>query len=343
MRVTVYDIARELNIAQSTVSKALTNSSGVSDELRQKVLETAKRLGYRYNRYASSLARTSIKIGVTYPDVWHEYYSQIVKGIDEAITTLEDCNVSIVLKKFSSLYSDDEMTAIIDEFIAEGEVKGVLLFPSSTTFNPEHYRKLDEANLAYVVVANELLHKDKIPSVHVDAEMSGRVAAEALSLALPKGAKCATVIGTTENREHLKKMEGFIGEAKARGLTYVGDYRAMDMPELAYGVTEKLVSDHPDLAGIYIVSSNSLGVCQCIDEKYRDRGIKLVGTDIFDSIVPYMENGIMMATIYQSPAVQGRTAIMSLYDRIVTREPGQIDITVPPYLLMRSNYAAFMK
>ncbi len=342
MRVTVYDIARELNIAQGTVSKALTNRPGVSEELRQKVLETAKRLGYRYNRNASSLARSSMKIGVTYPEVWQEYYSRIIKGIDEAITVLEDCNVSVVVKKFSSLYSGDEFSGIIDDFIAEGDVKGVLLFPSSILFDMEQYRKLERAGIPYVVVANELQQKNTIPSVHIDAEMSGRLAAEILSLALPAGAKCATVIATADNLEMLRKMEGFVKEIKARGLDFAGSYSSLDMPELSSWVAEKILAEHPDIAGIYVASGNSVGLCRCLWNKYRQNGVKVVCTDLFEDIVPYLENGTVISAIYQNPIKQGRTALMSLYDRIISTKELPVDITIPPYAVMKSNYLPFL-
>ncbi|MBQ7603386.1 MAG: LacI family DNA-binding transcriptional regulator [Clostridia bacterium] len=342
MRATVYDIARELGIAQGTVSKALTGSPGVSPELREKVLETARRMGYRYNRYARSLASTPVKIGITYPDVWHEYYSRITKGIDDEIDDLEDRNVSVELKKFSSLYGDEEMAEIIDQFIAEGDVKGVLLFPSSTAFRPEIYKKLDNAGIAYVVVAHRIEEMESIPSVRIDAEMSGRLASDALSLALPSGSACAVIAGTMENREHLKKTRGFEDGAARHGLRYIGEYCSMDDPGLAFETADRLITDHPDVKGIYVVSANSVGVCRCIDEKYRDRGIKLIGTDIFDAIVPYIESGVMTATIYQSPSRQGRIAITSLYDRITTRKKVENDITVAPFLLMKSNYRPFL-
>ena len=342
MRATVYDIARELGIAQGTVSKALTGGPGVSPELREKVRETARRMGYRYNRYARSLASTPIKIGITYPDVWHEYYSRIKKGIDDVIDDLEDRNVSVELRKFSSLYGDAEMAEIIDRFIDDGDIKGVLLFPSSTVFRPEIYRKLDDAGISYVVVAHKIEGGDSIPSVRIDAEMSGRLAAEALSLTLPAGSACAVIAGTMENREHLKKTAGFKEGAAERGLGYIGVYCSMDDPDLAFETADRLITDHPDVRGIYVVSANSLGVCRCIDEKYRDKGIKLIGTDIFDGIVPYLENGIMTATIYQSPSRQGRIAINSLYDRITTKKKPENDITVAPLLLMRSNYRPFL-
>lgn len=57
MRVTIKDIAKELNISTAAVSKALNNLSGVSDELREKVRETAKSLGYTPNLVAKNLVQ----------------------------------------------------------------------------------------------------------------------------------------------------------------------------------------------------------------------------------------------------------------------------------------------
>ena len=51
-RVTIYDIAQELNISPSTVTRSLNNQTCISEETRKLVHDTAARLGYRKNMLA---------------------------------------------------------------------------------------------------------------------------------------------------------------------------------------------------------------------------------------------------------------------------------------------------
>lgn len=57
MRVTIKDIAKKLNISTAAVSKALNNLSGVSEDLRERVKEAAKEMGYTPNLIAKNLVQ----------------------------------------------------------------------------------------------------------------------------------------------------------------------------------------------------------------------------------------------------------------------------------------------
>ena len=92
-RVTIKDISEEVGVSCTIINRALNNKEGVSAETRQKILETADRLGYRVNRVAQSMARNCINIGVLIPDSWLDYYNIIKKGIDEEFEILRDYNV----------------------------------------------------------------------------------------------------------------------------------------------------------------------------------------------------------------------------------------------------------
>ena len=77
------DIAKELNISVSTVSKALNDSGRVSQKLREKVKETAERIQYYPNESARTLkTNSSTMIGVIMPDITNIFYGKLLKEID---------------------------------------------------------------------------------------------------------------------------------------------------------------------------------------------------------------------------------------------------------------------
>ena len=69
MRVTIKDVAREANVATSTVSRVLSNNSRISEETKERVHEAIKKLNYRPNAIARSLANNRTRIlGVVLPN-----------------------------------------------------------------------------------------------------------------------------------------------------------------------------------------------------------------------------------------------------------------------------------
>ena len=80
--VTLKQIAEELGISITTVSKALKNYPDVSDRTRKLVRETASMLNYRPNSFAVNLRTKESKvIGLIIPEIMHHFFSSVVKSI----------------------------------------------------------------------------------------------------------------------------------------------------------------------------------------------------------------------------------------------------------------------
>ena len=82
--ITIKDIARELKISVSTVSRALQNHPDISERTKEQVRDCARRLNYKPNLMASNL-RTSknTTIGVVIPELNHHFFSSILDGIEQ--------------------------------------------------------------------------------------------------------------------------------------------------------------------------------------------------------------------------------------------------------------------
>jgi len=84
-RTTIYDIAEKLNIAASSVSRALNNSNHVNETTKKLILKTAAELNYKRNTLASNLRKGQSKtIGVVVPFINQNFFSNVIAGIEEA-------------------------------------------------------------------------------------------------------------------------------------------------------------------------------------------------------------------------------------------------------------------
>jgi LacI family repressor for deo operon, udp, cdd, tsx, nupC, and nupG len=83
-RVTIYDIAEKLNIAASSVSRALNGSSSVKESTKKLILKTAQELNYKPNTIASNLRKGKSKtIGVIVPRINQNFFANVIAGIEE--------------------------------------------------------------------------------------------------------------------------------------------------------------------------------------------------------------------------------------------------------------------
>jgi LacI family transcriptional regulator, galactose operon repressor len=85
MRVTIRDVAREAEVSVATVSRVLNESGPVSPGTRQRVREVAGRLRYSPSSAARSLITSrSATLGVLLPDLYGDFFSEVIRGIDQA-------------------------------------------------------------------------------------------------------------------------------------------------------------------------------------------------------------------------------------------------------------------
>lgn len=89
MTVTLRDVAREVGLSVATVSRVINGQSVVREETRRRVEEAVERLGYVPNTAARSLiTQRSHTLGVLLPDVFGEFFSELIRGIDRTARRL---------------------------------------------------------------------------------------------------------------------------------------------------------------------------------------------------------------------------------------------------------------
>ena len=83
---TIKDIARELNLSTSTVSRALNDRWDINRETRDKVLEAAKKLNYKPNLMSLGLKRSqTYTIGVIIPEFVNSFFAEVINGINSVL------------------------------------------------------------------------------------------------------------------------------------------------------------------------------------------------------------------------------------------------------------------
>lgn len=117
-RTTIHDIARKLNIAASSVSRALNNSSKVSTATKELILKTAKELNYKQNYLASNLRKGQNQtIGVVVPRINQNFFSNVIAGLEE-VTYKNGYNLVICQSNESNEREVQCVEALINQHVS---------------------------------------------------------------------------------------------------------------------------------------------------------------------------------------------------------------------------------
>ena len=144
-QVTIKDIAKELNISVSTVSRALADNPLVKPATKKAVIELAKKLNYQPNFTALSLRNNTTKtLGVILPQVVHEFFATVLRGIEDVAYSK---GYSVIICNTHESYEREVIDA---KALVNGRVDGILACVSKETKNFAHFQEFKNRNIPLV-------------------------------------------------------------------------------------------------------------------------------------------------------------------------------------------------
>lgn len=163
--VTIKDIAQYLSISVSTVSRALADDKNIRKETKEKVLETAKKLGYKPNPVATNLKYGHTNtVGVIAPEMVTPFASRVINGIQEVLYA-NGIKV-IIAESGEDPEKEKENLELMERFM----VDGIIISLCSYKKNKEEYLRLQKAEMP-MVFYDRIPHGLDVPQVIVDDYM----------------------------------------------------------------------------------------------------------------------------------------------------------------------------
>jgi len=228
-KVTLKQIAKELDVSISTVSKALRNSKEISEDTRQKVQAFAK----LYNIALSLKNRKTKTIGIIIPEIVHHFFSKVIRGI-ELVANKRGYNVIVGLSNESF---DKEVINM--EMLANGSIDGFILSISKETLQQQDYHHFIETiNQGMPIVlfdrVVDAIHCDKV----IVDDLEG--AKKAVTKLISSGCKNIGIITT---RDYVS-----VGKLRTQGyLEALEEHKMNPKASLILKVVDQLLSeDHLD-------------------------------------------------------------------------------------------------
>lgn len=161
-QTTIIDIARELKISKSTVSRALHGHKDIHEDTRRIVLEMAEKMDYQPNLLAYGLAKSrSLTIGIIVPEFINSFFPQVIIGAQD-VANPAGYHV-IICHSNESLAREIENTNVL----MASRVDGIIASVTRETKNLDHFKKFEKAGIP-IVYFNRVCGEEPSTRVLVD-------------------------------------------------------------------------------------------------------------------------------------------------------------------------------
>ena len=175
-KITIHDISKELGINSSTVSRALNNSSRVTQKTKDKILSKAAELGYQRNSLASKLRTNKTNtIGVIVPRISRQFFSSVISGIEE---TAYDAGYEVIIcQSLDNLEREQKLI----ETLLSNRVDGILISVSTQTLGKDDFNNCKQ-NETPIIFFDRPYNVEENTNVIIDDFKAGFEATEHLIL-----------------------------------------------------------------------------------------------------------------------------------------------------------------
>lgn len=331
---TIRDVARAAEVSTATVSRVLNGTARVSDATRERVAEAARSLDYWPNGAARSLIQSRTHtIGVLLPDIFGEFFSEVIRGIDQAG---RDAGLHVLLS--SSHASTEGLLAAVKAMA--GRVDGLIIMAPDL----EAESAVEGIRRRFpVVVLNPRTESTDAGTASVSiANYEGACAAVAHLIRLGH-TRIAVVAGPLGNGDSDERLRGY------RAALLAHDLEPDDRLVLAGSFTEasgyeaggRLLRLRPLPTAVFAAND---GMAIGLMSRLSENGVRVPG-DIavmgFDDIPTARYLSPPLSTVRTDAHQLGACAVAGLLDLLTAREAGTSLRWVMPWdLVIRRSCGA---
>lgn len=335
-KVTIKDISAKLGISSTTVHRAIAGKEGMTDALRQKILQTAQEMGYEINYAASSIKRRPVRIAVVLPQDDGCYFGNIWNGVQTCAEEVRRLNVEVEMYICDDERHEYELLKMIAD-AGPDEYAGVLAFSYSRM--PEvlmQLQRLVALKITTFVVDDVMKEPEGIHCIPAYQTSVGELAGEITVLITPEQGTVIVTEGRPDSQIHIQKLDAFkryLAEKKP-GLNVVtvkgySTKEETDPPVLAN--VRQALKEHDDIVLYYSQTSGDTRLAvQAFRELESRCQFMRIGTDLNENTAKCLRNDELTLVIDQGGFMKGYSGLSSLVDSVVKHiEPSQhIDIVI---------------
>jgi LacI family transcriptional regulator len=327
VNATIKDVAQQAGVSVATVSRVINGKSLVREQTRRRVREVVERLRYAPHGAARSLiTRSTQTIGVLLPDLFGEFFSELIRGIDLAA---RERGYHLLV---SSSHSEvDEIRVALTAM--RGRVDGIIaMFP---TFDFGEIRSHLPATTPIVLI-NSATPEGVFSSIRVDNYGGASLITRHLTELGHR--RCAVVLGPEGNHDARERQRGVRDTLTAVGAEFV-EFRGDFTEDSGHRAGQCILARAPRPTAILAANdSMAIGCLAALREAGVDvpREISLVG---FDDVPVARFMAPPLCSVSVDIAGLGARALAEILRLLGAGPRSALEIPLPTHLVHRASCA----
>lgn len=319
-KITIKEIAEICGVSVSTVSRAMNDEIGISEQTKAKIIKVMEEYHYVPNNSARNLKRQESRtIAVLIKGINNSFFSPIISIIEQ----------ETIKRKYSFIIQhvdehQDEVNVAI-ELEKEKRLKGIIFLGGTFSHKQERLSKL---SVPYVLSTVELPEnmRSRYASISVDDEKESY---KLIDYLCKKGHKKIAILSVTENDESIgiRRLRGYKKALADNNITFDQDLvcylqsgNKRYTMESGYCATKQLLEQQKDCTAIFAITDNiAFGCCRAILEsgKRIPEDYSVVG---FDGIELAKYCTPTLTTIEQPVDIIAKETVQLLFDMIQNKK-----------------------
>ena len=209
--VSMADLARELGVSMTTISRALSDHHSIGPATKQAVLKLAKKLNYQPNHLAAALRKGKSKLlGVIVPYIEGRFFASVVHGIE---TAASKAGYSVIICQSNEDVMQERKNL---ETLLSAQVAGILVSVSRTTIDFRHFEKVRKHGVP-LVFFDRIIEGDHVNAVVLNDREGGYQATRHL---LEQGCRrIAHFAGMQHLNIYKNRRQGYLDALLSYGIT----------------------------------------------------------------------------------------------------------------------------
>jgi len=331
--ITIYDIAKELNLSSATISRALKDNPNVNKNTKKLIREKAGELGYRHNSFASSLRKQKTHtIGVMVHELNSNFIASVLSGI-EKVTTQAGYDIIIAHSGESSVKENANALNLFHK-----RVDGLIASLSFDTANLDHFNPFIEKGIPVILFdrVEDLNHTTKVV---IDNYKAGYKATQHL---IEQGCKKIIMITAYLKRNvYADRNKGYKDALSDNNIHFENDWLIINKlsEQAAIESAHQILKMKPLPDGVFCTSDFIAAVCIKTLKEYGIRipeDIAFVGfnNDVIGKIIEPN-----LTTVNYPGMNMGEVAAKNLIDKLtgVSDKMGPDTILIDSELIIRQS------
>ncbi len=347
-KIRITDIAKQANVSIGTVDRVIHNRGEVSDQTRKKILKIIEKVNYSPDVLASALAtKRPHRIAVLIPRVQSDssFWNAPLAGVRKAVSETVHFGIEVEYYLFDLFdpASFQSLSAKILKSVPDAILLAPVQYEQAVTFT----RLCDEKGIPFVFINSNIEELNYLSYIGQDSIQSGYLAGRLMSIGFPPGTELL-VVNISQllagHRHILKRNKGFekffADHPDARAKIHTVNIEDTGQEEVNMRLEESFAT-YLTINGLFVPSSRVFKVARYLNS--NNIRTKLIGYDLTEENIPFLEDGTIDFLISQKPVDQGYYGIMALLNHLVFKRGYRKNFYLPIDIITKENLQYYVE